>query len=236
MASSSKSSEEQPLKNESPAPAPTESPGAKEELSDQAKKAIMLISGGVVFRVNKQLVQALTDLNGVYTRAKMDEVLTNLVERSPLYRMGIKKTIVIPISEHLPSGASSLTLTAAVPGKLDHCNKNIVPNKIIMKPDGKVTKDASKLFAADLKLVVESDLASKIIDHGPVVAELFQRQQHLHRKRHKMDDSEPCCIFRILEEDYIMNVLDPRNIIMDFSFECILCKSRHQMCILSRRQ
>jgi len=38
----------------------------------------------------------------------------------------------------------------------------------------------------------------------PRVRELFVREQLMHREEHGMDPKEPCCLLKMLEEDYNM--------------------------------
>lgn len=128
-----------------------------------------------------------------------------------------------------------MTLTRPEPNSLDDTatfisrNKNLVPGKLVQTSDIAITNQPNEAFTAELIKVVQSTVTSDIRLHGRQVSDTFTREQRLHRDRHGMPEDEPCCLFRLMEEDYECPDYKCKKEIAGFMFKCTTCGGKHEV-------
>lgn len=111
-------------------------------------------------------------------------------------------------------------------------NTTLVPSNLIQRPDAVITREASKDFVQAMSSTVLAIVNREIKRGGEELVNTFTREQQLYKKRHNMESSATCCIFRLMEEDYESPDHKVRCEIVRFGFKCNACGDRHELKVI----
>ncbi|KAJ4296773.1 hypothetical protein N0V90_006821 [Kalmusia sp. IMI 367209] len=146
---------------------------------------------------------------------------TPVLHPQPVHTLGIRPTIIVDISNFIGSGNAAPGLRAV--------NTALVPTRLIQLTEIPVTRQASKEFTNELHKVVKATLLDDVKSEGDQVTQALARELNLHKQRHHMEDSESCCIFKLLEEDYQYPNHAGRKEVANFGLKCGVCNGRHEI-------
>ncbi|KAL1607849.1 hypothetical protein SLS60_002787 [Paraconiothyrium brasiliense] len=212
--------------------------------------------------VSHQFTNSEDIMHGREVAHVVDHVVQEVFGQNITHRLAIKRKVIIDIFEFIGKsfgfeyfdGRSDLgTDTDNERFKpLHRANWTLVPGRLIQRLDH-VTHEASMEFAKEfcnaLKEAFLDGIKAKMAEDVRI-RDIFVHQQAVHRQAHGMAPHHPCCILKMLEEDYEMpfdkskldnnnyTISDPPRVkantdnvmkheVKEFSIKCGVCGGFH---------
>ncbi|KAJ4353392.1 uncharacterized protein N0V89_005121 [Didymosphaeria variabile] len=203
----------------------------------------MLTQLGQATDISHQYTSNPDYMNGKQPVDVLHQVIHDAFRGNLTHRFGIKRTIIIDISGFIDPENPLFKA-------LSRTNWSLVPSRLIQKIDRPISREASRLFALEFCNLLKDTFIEGIKAKGLVdvrIREIFRHEQIMHRAAHGKAEGSPCCILKMLEEDYDMafdkGKLDNNNYtveprlkpspvfkhqIVDFGIKCEICSGEHE--------
>jgi len=104
---------------------------------------------------------------------------------------------------------------------------------LIQQSNTPLSRVASKDFTDELTKEVTDTLDHYMeVEGHDMVREMFVREKRVLRARHGLPSTDPCCIFRMLEEDYTAPATVGKTEISSFAIDCNICSVKHEIKVI----